>query len=158
MDCATELLVSNGEIFCLLCQDLVHNILLHVTSFFFKIWLGRFSWNSRAGSVRPFQTHTLRMSKYVIKVVLSCHILEATLPPRIVHNCCLFGATLANSQLPTLALFWRQDWTKVGPILRYIGGKSGQPTVGASLPPKGGNCEQFLAAKLPLKCGNLGQL
>ena len=123
----------------------MHNILLHVTSFFFKIWMGRFSWNSRAGSVRPFQTHTLRMSKYVIKVVLSCRILEATLPPGIVHNCHLLGAILANYQLSTIATFWRQlcrqelptiaaFWGQLWlilncPLLPCIGGQIGQKLV-----------------------------
>ena len=71
-----------------------------------------------------------------LSIVHNCHILEATLPPRIAHNCCLLGATLANSQLSTIALYWRPDWTKISPILRHIGGKKGHPTVGASLPPK----------------------
>ena len=57
-----------------------------------------------------FQTHTstFSISKHVTEVVLKCPVLEAALPPVIVHNCLLFGAILANYQLPTIAAFWRQ--------------------------------------------------
>ena len=50
---------------------------------------------------------------------------------------------LANAKLSTIAAFWRQDWRKVGQILLHIGGKIGQPAVGATLPPKGGKWGQF---------------
>ena len=57
------------------------------------------------------------------------------------------GATLANSKLSTIAAFWRQDWRKVGQILQHIGGKIGQPAVGATLPPKGGKWGQWPAVE-----------